>query len=255
MARVKQVVDWCYARNLTVIINSHWDGGWLERNITDTVDPIINAKMQSYWTQIATTFAGYDSRLLFAGANEPDAETASRVDHLAGLLSDFHQRGARDRRQQQQPLAGDPRAENGHRPHRSIDEHPAVGLRIRPPGGRGSLLFPGPVLHHERGRIVGQYVLLLGPGLPPRHPDGPQRQRKRRSRRGREVSKNGEQVRQPRYPRDPRRVLGHETHRPVRSHRRRTSTCTSPRAPISTNTSSIPPTAKASCPSTGTSPG
>ncbi len=34
MARVKQVVDWCYANNLTVIINSHWDNGWLENNIT-----------------------------------------------------------------------------------------------------------------------------------------------------------------------------------------------------------------------------
>ena len=61
MARVKQVVDWCYARNLTVIINCHWDGGWLENNLTGTVNPTINAKMQSYWTQIATTFAGYDN--------------------------------------------------------------------------------------------------------------------------------------------------------------------------------------------------
>jgi aryl-phospho-beta-D-glucosidase BglC (GH1 family) len=50
MARVKQVVDWCYAKNLTVIVNCHWDGGWLENNITDTVNPTINAKMQSYWT-------------------------------------------------------------------------------------------------------------------------------------------------------------------------------------------------------------
>ena len=46
MARVKQVVDWCYATNLYVIINCHWDGGWLENNITDTVNPTINAKQE-----------------------------------------------------------------------------------------------------------------------------------------------------------------------------------------------------------------
>src|SRR5918995_714621 len=41
MARVKQVVDWCYAKNLTVIIKSHWDNGWLENNITSSVNATI----------------------------------------------------------------------------------------------------------------------------------------------------------------------------------------------------------------------
>src|SRR3954451_12200251 len=70
--RVKQVVDWSRAANLTVVINAHWDGGWFESNIGTTVNPTINAKMNSYWTQIANTFAGYDDRLLFAAANEPN---------------------------------------------------------------------------------------------------------------------------------------------------------------------------------------
>jgi endoglucanase len=87
MARVKQVVDWCYAKNLSVIINCHWDGGWLENHITGTVDPTIDAKMKSYWTQIATTFAAYDNRLLFAGANEPNCETAAQ---WATLRSYYH---------------------------------------------------------------------------------------------------------------------------------------------------------------------
>ncbi len=89
MARVKQVVDWCYERNLTVIVNCHWDGGWLERNITDTVDPIIDAKMRSYWTQIATVFEEYDDRLLFAGTNEPDAETAAQWTTLLAYHQTF----------------------------------------------------------------------------------------------------------------------------------------------------------------------
>jgi endoglucanase len=89
MARVKQVVDWCYARNLYVIVNIHWDGGWLENNITDTVNPTINAKMQSYWTQIATAFAGYDNRLIFAGANEPNCDTAAEWSTLRSYYNTF----------------------------------------------------------------------------------------------------------------------------------------------------------------------
>lgn len=89
MARVKQVVDWCYAKNLHVIVNCHWDGGWLENNIGDTVNPTINAKMQSYWTQIATAFAGYDNHLLFAGANEPNCDTAAKWATLRSYYNTF----------------------------------------------------------------------------------------------------------------------------------------------------------------------
>ena len=79
MARVKQVVDWCYARNLYVIINCHWDGGWLENHITADVNSTINAKQNAYWTQIANAFANYDDHLLFAGCNEPGADTAAEM--------------------------------------------------------------------------------------------------------------------------------------------------------------------------------
>ncbi|HUJ08636.1 MAG TPA: cellulase family glycosylhydrolase [Verrucomicrobiae bacterium] len=89
MARVKQVVDWCYATNLYVIINDHWDGGWLENNIGTSVDPTINAKMNSYWTQIATNFAGYDNHLLFAGANEPNVTNAAQMSTLTTYYNTF----------------------------------------------------------------------------------------------------------------------------------------------------------------------
>jgi endoglucanase len=89
LARVKQVVDWCLATNLHVIINDHWDGGWLENNLTGTVNPTINAKMNAYWTQIATTFAGYDHRLLFAGANEPNADNAAEMAELMTYYNTF----------------------------------------------------------------------------------------------------------------------------------------------------------------------
>jgi endoglucanase len=87
--RVKQVVDWSLAADLTVVVNTHWDGGWLENNIGNTVNPTINAKMNSYWTQIANTFAGYDERLLFAAANEPNADTAAEMATLSAYYQTF----------------------------------------------------------------------------------------------------------------------------------------------------------------------
>jgi len=78
MAQVKQAVDYGIAAGMYVVINDHWDDGWLENNIGSTVDPTINAKMKSYWTQIATNFAGYDNHLLFAGANEPNVNNPAQ---------------------------------------------------------------------------------------------------------------------------------------------------------------------------------
>jgi endoglucanase len=87
--RVKQVVDWSLAADLTVVINTHWDGGWFENNIGNTVNPTINAKVNSYWTQIGNTFSGYDERLLFAGANEPNADTAAEMATLKSYYQTF----------------------------------------------------------------------------------------------------------------------------------------------------------------------
>jgi endoglucanase len=89
MSQVKQVVDWCYAKRLYVIVNDHWDDGWLEKNIKDTVDPAINTKMQSYWTQIADAFKGYNSHLLFAAANEPNVKTAAQMATLLAYYQTF----------------------------------------------------------------------------------------------------------------------------------------------------------------------
>jgi aryl-phospho-beta-D-glucosidase BglC (GH1 family) len=89
MARVKTVVDWCVARNLYVVINCHWDNGWLENNITGSVDATINAKQNSYWTQIANTFKNYDSKLIFAGANEPAVDTAAEMTTLTAYYQTF----------------------------------------------------------------------------------------------------------------------------------------------------------------------
>jgi len=89
MAQVKQLVDWCYARGMYVVINDHWDDGWLQSNLTGTYNPTTNAKVKSYWTQIANTFAGYDNHLLFACSNEPTASTSAQISELFAYYQTF----------------------------------------------------------------------------------------------------------------------------------------------------------------------
>jgi uncharacterized protein YjdB len=53
-----------------VILNSHWDNGWLEEHPTYSAQDAVNKKQKAYWTQIANYFKDYDEHLLFAGTNE-----------------------------------------------------------------------------------------------------------------------------------------------------------------------------------------
>ena len=89
MAQVKQTVDAAIAAGMYVMINDHWDDGWLQQNIGTTVDPVINAKVKAYWTQIATTFAGYDNHLLFAACNEPDVASPTAMTTLMFYYQTF----------------------------------------------------------------------------------------------------------------------------------------------------------------------
>ncbi len=91
LAQVKAVVDYCIKDSLFVILNSHWDEGWLEENIIASSQAAVNKKQGAYWRQIATTFRDYDRHLLFAGANEPAAQDKDTVsfgaDRMAVLTS------------------------------------------------------------------------------------------------------------------------------------------------------------------------
>ena len=79
---VKTVVDLVIGNGMYAILNSHWDGGWLEDHVFDgegydktglvnSSAATVAAKQESYWKQIATKFAEYDEHLIFASANEP----------------------------------------------------------------------------------------------------------------------------------------------------------------------------------------
>jgi len=87
--RVKQVVEYSIERDLYVIVNIHWDGGWLEDSIGSEVRAGINAKQRAYWQQIATHLRDFDERLLFAGTNEPHVENAEQMEVLMSYLQTF----------------------------------------------------------------------------------------------------------------------------------------------------------------------
>ena len=84
MARVKEVVDYCIDNGLYVVINDHWDGGWLQENIsaTGTAKEKNKEVLTAIWKQIAEYFCDYDEHLLFAGLNEPDCGDQNKTNAL-----------------------------------------------------------------------------------------------------------------------------------------------------------------------------
>ena len=69
MARVKEVIDWCLANDLKVIINTHHDK-WLEGRPFDQYKEENCQKLALLWFNIASELAAYDYRVAFAGTNE-----------------------------------------------------------------------------------------------------------------------------------------------------------------------------------------
>jgi aryl-phospho-beta-D-glucosidase BglC (GH1 family) len=94
LATVKTVVDYAIKNDLYVVLNSHWDKGWLEEHIDAGSQAAVNVKQKAYWTQIANYFKDYDEHLIFASANEPAVQdaygTAFGADRVA-VLNSYHQ--------------------------------------------------------------------------------------------------------------------------------------------------------------------
>ena len=68
MDRVEQVVNYGLNADMYVIVNIHWDEGWMQP--TYAQQNYVNNRLSIMWEQIATRFRDYDERLLFAGTNE-----------------------------------------------------------------------------------------------------------------------------------------------------------------------------------------
>lgn len=67
--RVEEVVNYGLNADMYVIINEHWDGGWLNHPFYNQQES-LNNRLSIMWTQIANHFRDYNHRLLFAGTNE-----------------------------------------------------------------------------------------------------------------------------------------------------------------------------------------
>ena len=87
LARVKEVVHYGVDNDMYVIVNIHWDGGWLENNCTEEAKSATNAKQKAYWEQIATHLRDFDEHLIFASANEPKVANATQM----AVLTTYHQ--------------------------------------------------------------------------------------------------------------------------------------------------------------------
>lgn len=85
--RVEEVVQYCMDEDMPTILNIHWDGGWLENNVTPDKQAVNNAKQKAFWQQIATHLRHFDERLMFASANEPNVDTAEQMQ----VLLSYHQ--------------------------------------------------------------------------------------------------------------------------------------------------------------------
>ncbi len=88
MARVMEVVNYCINDGLYVVLNDHYDEAWLETHM-DTYDATRSEILKTMWTQISTSFANYDEHLLFAGLNEPNADSQEKTDNLVKYEQDF----------------------------------------------------------------------------------------------------------------------------------------------------------------------
>jgi endoglucanase len=91
MARVKQVVDYAYNQGMYVILNIHWDGGWLEEHPLYSYQTAVNQKQRTYWTQIANTFRNYNERMLFAGTNEVHADYNTPTSENIAVQQSYNQ--------------------------------------------------------------------------------------------------------------------------------------------------------------------
>ena len=105
MARVKEIVNYCIADGLYVLLNDHWDSGWIEvsgfsestssyKAVSEATITAKIAMLKKLWTQIANEFKDYDEHLLFAGMNEPFQQYnlfSNRHAQLVPVLNRYNQ--------------------------------------------------------------------------------------------------------------------------------------------------------------------
>lgn len=95
LARVQEVVNYAYDRDMYVILNLHHDGGgdpdfgaWIRTDMAGFED--VREKYKQVWTQIADCFSGYDQRLIFESMNEVGFDSVA-IDRAYTMLNTLNQ--------------------------------------------------------------------------------------------------------------------------------------------------------------------
>ncbi len=90
--RVEEVVRWALEADMYVIVNDHWDGGWLGMFGSATEEKRQRAMnlYTSLWTQVGERFAKYGDHLIFEAANEEFGNRLNDTDYAkdSGTLSE-----------------------------------------------------------------------------------------------------------------------------------------------------------------------
>lgn len=91
MNRVEEVVNYALNADLYVIMNIHWDEGWMQPTYAE--QEYVNNRLAIMWEQIATHFEDYDDRLLFAGTNEVmvDGDYGTPTEEYYTVQNSFNQ--------------------------------------------------------------------------------------------------------------------------------------------------------------------
>lgn len=91
MNRVEEVVNYALDADMYVIMNIHWDNGWMQPTYAE--QEYVNNRLSIMWTQIAEHFEGYDHRLLFAGTNEVmvDGDYGTPTEEYYTVQNSFNQ--------------------------------------------------------------------------------------------------------------------------------------------------------------------
>ncbi len=91
MKHVTDVVKTARKAGLVVVLNVHWDGGWLVP--TAEKKEAGNKKLAKFWKQIASNFRNFDDKVLFAGTNEVmvPGDYSAPKDEYADAQNSFNQ--------------------------------------------------------------------------------------------------------------------------------------------------------------------
>jgi endoglucanase len=90
MNKVKQTAQWAIDEGMYVFLNTHHDsdganGGWVTFPSSNSAAETVAKEVTAVWTQIATSFKSFDSRLMFECFNEPNYQGKNDAQSQADL--------------------------------------------------------------------------------------------------------------------------------------------------------------------------